>query len=125
MNTLQAIVLAVIIEGITEFYLFLLTYDYRFFLFFGLQWWLFTITIVIQLFLVVVLYFKRFFQTGISILNVCCFYSCGSFRIIIQRDWITKALSRLPFLFYGIIVLLKVGDWFNHSEDSKVTSKSI
>jgi undecaprenyl-diphosphatase len=72
MNTLQAIVLA-IIEGITEFCQFLLDI-WLLSLFFGIASDDFTklFTIVIQLgaiLSVVVLYFKRFFQTWDFILN--------------------------------------------------------
>jgi undecaprenyl-diphosphatase len=32
-----------------------------------------------------------------------------------------RAQSQLPFLLLGGIVLLKVDQWFNHSEDTKIT----
>jgi undecaprenyl-diphosphatase len=86
MTTLQAIALA-IIEGITEFlpvsstgHMIIASS------FFGIASDDFTklFTIVIQLgaiLSVVVLYFKRFFQT----FKFICIYSCRSFRIIVQR----------------------------------------
>jgi undecaprenyl-diphosphatase len=87
MNTLQAIVLA-IIEGITEFlpvsstgHMIIASS------FFGIASDDFTklFTIVIQLgILVVVLYFKRFFQTWDFYFKLFV-YSCRSFRIIVQR----------------------------------------
>jgi undecaprenyl-diphosphatase len=34
-------------------------------------------------------------------------------------DELLRAQSQLPFLLLGGIVLLKVDQWFNHSEDTK------
>jgi undecaprenyl-diphosphatase len=62
MNTLQAIVLA-IIEGITEFYLFLLDIWLLLLPFLDYKWWLYTFIVIRAILSVVVLYFKRFFQT--------------------------------------------------------------
>jgi undecaprenyl-diphosphatase len=89
MDTLQAVILA-IIEGITEFLPvsstghMILASTY-----FGIEHDEFTklFTIVIQLgaiLSVLVLYFKRFFQTFDFYLKITCrFYSCCCFRIVI------------------------------------------
>jgi undecaprenyl-diphosphatase len=110
MTTLQAIVL--IIEGITEFFSFFdWTYDYRFFFF-----WIasddFTklFTIVIQLgaiLSVVVLYFKRFFQTWDFYFKLFVAFIPAVVLGLLFSDLIDELLraqSQLPFLFCLVVL---------------------
>ena len=126
MNTIQAIILA-IIEGITEFlpvsstgHMIIASS------FFGIAQESFTklFTIVIQLgaiLSVVVLYFKRFFQT----LDFYFKLFVGFLPAVILGLLFNKAIDRLlenPItvaisLLVGGIILLKVDDWFNKSSD--------
>jgi undecaprenyl-diphosphatase len=130
MNILQSIILA-IIEGVTEFlpvsstgHLILgSTY-------FGIEKDEFTklFTIVIQLgaiLSVVVLYFKRFFQTiefyfklFVAFIPAVVLGLLFSKKIdALLENPVTVAVS----LFLGGIVLLKVDDWFGNSENVEVT----
>jgi undecaprenyl-diphosphatase len=126
MTTLQAIVLA--IEGITEFLPVSSTGHMIIALFlFGIASDDFTklFTIVIQLgnslcsclfqtFLSDLIYFKLF----------VCIYSCVVLGLLFS-DLIDELLESLVTvavsLLLGGIVLLKVDQWFNHSEDTKIT----
>lgn len=130
MNTLQAIVLA-IIEGITEFlpvsstgHMIIASS------FFGIASDDFTklFTIVIQLgaiLSVVVLYFKRFFQTWDFYFKLFVAFIPAVVLGLLFSDMIDDLLESpvtvAVSLLLGGIVLLKVDDWFNHSEDTKVT----
>lgn len=130
MNTLQALILA-IIEGITEFlpvsstgHMIIASS------FFGIEHDEFTklFTIVIQLgaiLSVVVLYFKRFFQTlefyfklFIAFLPAVFFGLLFSKKIdALLENPVTVAIS----LLLGGILLLKVDDWFGNSENTEIT----
>lgn len=130
MNTLQAIVLA-IIEGITEFlpvsstgHMIIASS------FFGIASDDFTklFTIVIQLgaiLSVVVLYFKRFFQTWDFYFKLFVAFIPAVVLGLLFSDMIDELLESpvtvAVSLLLGGIVLLKVDQWFNHSEDTKVT----
>lgn len=130
MTTLQAIVLA-IIEGITEFlpvsstgHMIIASS------FFGIASDDFTklFTIVIQLgaiLSVVVLYFKRFFQTWDFYFKLFVAFIPAVVLGLLFSDMIDELLESpvtvAVSLLLGGIVLLKVDDWFNHSEDTKVT----
>lgn len=130
MNTLQAIVLA-IIEGITEFlpvsstgHMIIASS------FYGIEHEEFTklFTIVIQLgaiLSVLVLYFKRFFQSFdfyfkllIAFIPAVVFGLLFSKKIdALLENPVTVAISLLA----GGIILLKVDDWFNNSEETEIT----
>lgn len=130
MNTLQAIILA-IIEGITEFlpvsstgHMIIASS------FFGIEHDEFTklFTIVIQLgaiLSVVVLYFKRFFQTFdfyfkllVAFIPAVVLGLLFSKKIdALLENPVTVAVS----LLIGGILLLKVDDWFNNSQETEVT----
>jgi undecaprenyl-diphosphatase len=130
MNTLQAILLA-IIEGITEFlpvsstgHMIIASS------FFGIEHDEFTklFTIVIQLgaiLSVVVLYFKRFFQSFdfyfkllIAFIPAVVLGLLFSKKIdALLENPVTVAIS----LLVGGILLLKVDDWFNTSQETEVT----
>ncbi len=130
MNTLQSIILA-IIEGITEFlpvsstgHLILGS------TFFGIEHDEFTklFTIVIQLgaiLSVVVLYFKRFFQTiEFYFKLLAAFIPAVVLGLLFSKkidalleNPVTVAVS----LLLGGIILLKVDDWFGNSENTEVT----
>ena len=130
MNTLQAILLA-IIEGITEFlpvsstgHMIIASS------FFGIEHDEFTklFTIVIQLgaiLSVVVLYFKRFFQTFdfyfkllVAFIPAVVLGLLFSKKIdALLENPVTVAVS----LLIGGILLLKVDDWFNNSQETEVT----
>ena len=130
MNTLQALILA-IIEGITEFlpvsstgHMIIASS------FFGIEHDEFTklFTIVIQLgaiLSVVVLYFKRFFQTLTFYFKLLvAFIPAVVFGLLFSKkidalleNPITVAIS----LLIGGILLLKVDDWFGNSENIEIT----
>ncbi|MEY4433508.1 MAG: hypothetical protein RLZZ44_1642 [Bacteroidota bacterium] len=130
MNTLQAIVLA-IIEGITEFlpvsstgHMIIASS------FFGVEHDEFTklFTIVIQLgaiLSVVILYFKRFFQSFdfyfkllIAFIPAVILGLLFSKKIdALLENPITVAIS----LLVGGVLLLKVDEWFNTSKETEVT----
>lgn len=130
MNTLQALILA-IIEGITEFlpvsstgHMIIASS------FFGIEHDEFTklFTIVIQLgaiLSVVVLYFKRFFQTlAFYFKLLVAFIPAVVFGLLFSKkidalleNPITVAVS----LLIGGILLLKVDDWFGNSENIEIT----
>lgn len=130
MNTLQSIILA-IIEGITEFlpvsstgHMIIASS------FFGIEHDEFTklFTIVIQLgaiLSVVVLYFKRFFQTFdfyfkllVAFIPAVVLGLLFSKKIdALLENPVTVAVS----LLIGGILLLKVDDWFNNSQETEVT----
>ena len=130
MNTLQAVVLA-IIEGITEFlpvsstgHMIIASS------FFGIAHDDFTklFTIVIQLgaiLSVVVLYFKRFFQTlDFYYKLLVAFIPAVVLGLIFSKkidalleNPVTVAVS----LLIGGIILLKVDDWFGNSTNTKIT----
>lgn len=130
MNTLQAIILAVI-EGITEFlpvsstgHMIIASS------FFGIASDDFTklFTIVIQLgaiLSVVVLYFKRFFQTWDFYFKLFVAFIPAVVLGLLFSDMIDELLESpvtvAVSLLLGGLVLLKVDDWFNHSEETKVT----
>ncbi|SEF76196.1 undecaprenyl-diphosphate phosphatase [Flavobacterium urumqiense] len=134
MNTLQAVILA-IIEGITEFlpvsstgHMIIASS------FFGIAHDDFTklFTIVIQLgaiFSVVVLYFKRFFQSFdfyfkllVAFIPAVVFGLLFSKKIdALLESPVTVAIS----LLIGGIILLKVDDWFAVPEVSSPVSKEI
>ncbi|PWA06530.1 undecaprenyl-diphosphate phosphatase [Flavobacterium psychrotolerans] len=130
MNTLQAIILA-IIEGITEFLPvsstghMILASTY-----FGIEHDDFTklFTIVIQLgaiLSVVVLYFKRFFQTFDFYLKILvAFIPAVVLGLLFSKkidalleNPVTVAVS----LLIGGILLLKVDDWFANSTNTEIT----
>ena len=130
MNALEAIILA-IIEGITEFlpvsstgYMIIASS------FFGIAQDDFTklFTIVIQLgtiLSVVVLYFKRFFQSIDFYLKLFVgFIPAVIFGLLFSdaidsllENPITVAIS----LIIGGVLLLKVDEWFSHSEETKIS----
>ena len=130
MNTLQAIILA-IIEGITEFlpvsstgHMIIASS------FFGIEHDEFTklFTIVIQLgaiLSVVVLYFKRFFQSFdfyfkllVAFIPAVVLGLLFSKKIdALLENPVTVAVS----LLIGGILLLKVDDWFNNSQKTEIT----
>lgn len=130
MNTLQAIVLA-IIEGITEFlpvsstgHMIIASS------FYGIAQDDFTklFTIVIQLgaiLSVIVLYFKRFFQSFdfyfkllIAFVPAVVFGLLFSKKIdALLENPLTVAIS----LLVGGIILLKVDDWFANSDETEIT----
>lgn len=130
MNTLQALLLA-IIEGITEFlpvsstgHMIIASS------FFGIEHDEFTklFTIVIQLgaiLSVVVLYFKRFFQSlAFYFKLLVAFIPAVVFGLLFSKkidalleNPITVAIS----LLIGGILLLKVDDWFGNSENIEIT----
>lgn len=132
MNTLQAIVLA-IIEGLTEFlpvsstgHMIIASS------FFGIAQEDFTklFTIVIQLgaiLSVVVLYFKRFFQTLDFYLKlVVAFIPAVVFGLLFSKkidalleNPVTVAIS----LVIGGFILLKVDDWFTDAEETESDQK--
>jgi undecaprenyl-diphosphatase len=130
MNTLQAIILA-IIEGVTEFlpvsstgHMIIASS------FFGIAQDDFTklFTIVIQLgaiLSVVVLYFKRFFQTlDFYFKLVIAFIPAVVFGLLLSKK--IDALLESPVtvavsLLIGGIILLKVDDWFNNSSETEIT----
>jgi undecaprenyl-diphosphatase len=130
MNTLQAIVLA-IIEGITEFlpvsstgHMIIASS------FFGIASDDFTklFTIVIQLgaiLSVVVLYFKRFFQTWDFYFKLFVAFIPAVVLGLLFSDLIDELLESpvtvAVSLLLGGLVLLKIDQWFNHSEDTKIT----
>jgi undecaprenyl-diphosphatase len=130
MTTLQAIALA-IIEGITEFlpvsstgHMIIASS------FFGIASDDFTklFTIVIQLgaiLSVVVLYFKRFFQTWDFYFKLFVAFIPAVVLGLLFSDLIDELLESpvtvAVSLLLGGIVLLKVDQWFNHSEDTKIT----
>ena len=132
MTTLQAIVLA-IIEGITEF-LPISSTGHMIIAssFFGIAHEDFTklFTIVIQLgaiLSVVVLYFKRFFQTFDFYLKLLvAFIPAVVFGLIFSKkidalleNPVTVAVS----LLIGGIILLKVDDWFSNTANSEASQK--
>jgi undecaprenyl-diphosphatase len=130
MNTLQAILLA-IIEGVTEFlpvsstgHMIIASS------FFGIASDDFTklFTIVIQLgaiLSVVVLYFKRFFQTWDFYFKLFVAFIPAVVLGLLFSDLIDELLESpvtvAVSLLLGGVVLLKVDEWFNHSEDTKIT----
>ncbi len=132
MNTFQAIILA-IIEGITEFlpvsstgHMILAS------TFFGIEHDEFTklFTIVIQLgaiLSVVVLYFKRFFQTlDFYFKLLVAFMPAVVFGLLFSKK--IDALLESPLtvaisLLIGGIILLKVDDWFGDSEEIQTSNE--
>lgn len=130
MNTLQAIILA-IIEGITEFlpvsstgHMIIASS------FFGIEHDQFTklFTIVIQLgaiLSVVVLYFKRFFQSfDFYFKLLVAFIPAVVFGLLLSKK--IDALLESPVtvavsLLLGGIILLKVDTWFNNSVETEIT----
>ncbi len=133
MNTLQAIILA-IIEGITEFlpvsstgHMIIASS------FFGIAKDDFTklFTIVIQLgaiLSVVILYFKRFFQTLDFYFKLLVAFIPAVVLGLLLGDYIDTLLENpvtvAVSLLIGGIILLKVDDWFNKIENSE-TEKPI
>lgn len=130
MNTFQAIILA-IIEGITEF-LPISSTGHMIIAssFFGIEHAIFTklFTIIIQLgaiLSVLVLYFKRFFQTFdfyfkilIGFIPAVILGLLFSEKIdALLENPITVAIS----LLLGGILLLKVDDWFGNSSNTEIT----
>jgi undecaprenyl-diphosphatase len=130
MNTLQAIVLA-IIEGITEFlpvsstgHMIIASS------FYGIAQDDFTklFTIVIQLgaiLSVVILYFKRFFQSFDFYYKLLVAFIPAVVLGLLLSDKI-DALLESPVtvaisLLIGGIILLKVDDWFNNSDETEIT----
>lgn len=132
MNTFQAIIIA-IIEGITEFlpvsstgHMILASS------FFGIEHDEFTklFTIVIQLgaiLSVVVLYFKRFFQSfDFYFKIVVAFIPAVVFGLLFSKK--IDALLESPLtvaisLLIGGIILLKVDDWFANSEEVQTSNE--
>ena len=130
MNTIQAIILA-IIEGITEFlpvsstgHMIIASS------FFGIAQEDFTklFTIVIQLgaiLSVVVLYFRRFFQTiNFYFKLLVAFIPAVVLGLLFSKK--IDALLESPVtvavsLLIGGIILLKVDDWFNNSSETEIT----
>jgi undecaprenyl-diphosphatase len=132
MNTLQAIILA-IIEGITEFLPISSTgHMIVASSFMGIAQDDFTklFTIVIQLgaiLSVVVLYFKRFFQTIDFYLKIiAAFIPAVILGLIFSKkidelleNPVTVAIS----LLIGGVILLKVDDWFNDNDETQTTTE--
>lgn len=132
MNTLQAIVLA-IIEGITEFlpvsstgHMIIASS------FFGIAHEDFTklFTIVIQLgaiLSVVVLYFKRFFQTLDFYFKLFVAFVPAVVLGLLLSDFIDGLLENpvtvAISLLIGGIILLKVDEWFNNPNASETTQE--
>lgn len=132
MNTFQAIVIA-IIEGITEFlpvsstgHMIIASS------FFGIEHDQFTklFTIVIQLgaiLSVVVLYFKRFFQSFDFYFKILvAFIPAVVFGLLFSKK--IDALLESPLtvaisLLIGGIILLKVDDWFVHSDEVQTSTE--
>ena len=130
MNTLQAIVLA-IIEGFTEFlpvsstgHMIIASS------FFGIAQDDFTklFTIVIQLgaiLSVVILYFKRFFQSLDFYYKLAVAFVPAVVLGLALSDVIDQLLENpvtvAVSLLLGGIILLKVDDWFNNSEETEIT----
>ena len=130
MNTLQAIVLA-IIEGITEFlpvsstgHMIIASS------FFGIAQDDFTklFTIVIQLgtiLSVVVLYFKRFFQSFDFYFKLFVGFIPAVIFGLLFSDAIDQLLENpitvAVSLIIGGVLLLKVDDWFGNSEETKIS----
>ena len=127
MNTIQAIILA-IIEGITEFlpvsstgHMIIASS------FFGIAQDDFTklFTIVIQLgaiLSVVILYFKRFFQTLDFYFKLLVAFIPAVVLGLLLGDYIDALLENpvtvAVSLLIGGIILLKVDDWFNKPEET-------
>lgn len=130
MNTLQAIILA-IIEGLTE-YLPVSSTGHMIIAssFFGIAHDDFTklFTIVIQLgaiMAVVVLYFKRFFQSFDFYFKLLVAFIPAVVLGLLLSDYI-DALLESPLtvavsLVIGGIILLKVDDWFKGSEETEIS----
>lgn len=132
MNTLQAIILA-IIEGLTEFLPVSSTgHMIVASSIFGIAHEDFTklFTIVIQLgaiLSVVVLYFKRFFQTIDFYLKIiAAFIPAVILGLIFSKkidelleNPVTVAIS----LLIGGVILLKVDDWFNDNDETQTTTE--
>ncbi len=132
MNTIQAIILA-IIEGITEFlpvsstgHMIIASS------FFGIEHNEFTklFTIVIQLgaiLSVVVLYFKRFFQSFDFYFKLLVAFIPAAVLGLLLSDFIDGLLENpvtvAVSLLIGGIILLKVDDWFAISEENQPTQK--
>ncbi|WP_396187782.1 undecaprenyl-diphosphate phosphatase [Flavobacterium sp.] len=130
MNTLEAIILA-IIEGITEFlpvsstgHMIIASS------FFGIAQNDFTklFTIVIQLgtiLSVVVLYFKRFFQSIDFYLKLFVGFIPAVIFGLLFSDAIDSLLENpitvAVSLIVGGVLLLKVDEWFSHSEETKIS----
>ncbi|WP_291274011.1 undecaprenyl-diphosphate phosphatase [Flavobacterium sp.] len=130
MNTLEAIILA-IIEGITEFlpvsstgHMIIVSS------FFGIAQDDFTklFTIVIQLgtiLSVVVLYFKRFFQSIDFYLKLFVGFIPAVIFGLLFSDAIDSLLENpitvAVSLIVGGVLLLKVDEWFSHSEETKIS----
>ncbi|WP_418264232.1 undecaprenyl-diphosphate phosphatase [Flavobacterium faecale] len=130
MNTIQAIVLA-IIEGITEFlpvsstgHMIIASS------FYGIAQDDFTklFTIVIQLgaiLSVIILYFKRFFQSFDFYFKLLVAFIPAVVLGLLLSDAIDKLLENpvtvAVSLLIGGIILLKVDDWFNTSDNTEVT----
>jgi undecaprenyl-diphosphatase len=75
------------------------------------------------LFSVVVLYFKRFFQTWDFYFKLFVAFIPAVVLGLLFSDLIDELLRShsCRFSLLGGIVLLKVDQWFNHSEDTKIT----
>ena len=132
MNTLQAIILAVI-EGITEFlpvsstgHMIIASS------FFGIEHDEFTklFTIVIQLgaiLSVVVLYFKRFFQSFDFYFKLVVAFIPAVVLGLLLSNFIDELLENpvtvAVSLLMGGIILLKVDDWFTNSEEAQVPNE--
>lgn len=130
MNTLQAIILA-IIEGITEFlpvsstgHMIIASS------FFGIAQDDFTklFTIVIQLgtiLSVVVLYFKRFFQSLDFYYKLFVAFIPAVFFGLLLSDFIDSLLENpitvAVSLIIGGFLLLKIDDWFGNAEDTQIS----
>ncbi|GIZ09291.1 undecaprenyl-diphosphate phosphatase [Flavobacterium sp. UMI-01] len=130
MNTLQAIVLA-IIEGITEFlpvsstgHMIIASS------FFGIAQDDFTklFTIVIQLgaiLSVIILYYKRFLQSFDFYYKLLVAFIPAVVLGLLLSDAIDKLLENPVTvsisLLLGGIILLKVDDWFSHSDNTEIT----
>lgn len=130
MDYIQAVILAVI-EGITEF-LPISSTGHMIIAssFFGIAHDDFTklFTVVIQLgaiLSVVVLYFKRFFQTlDFYFKLLVAFIPAVVLGLLFSKKIDTLLESPLTVavsLLIGGIILLKVDDWFNNSEETEVT----
>lgn len=130
MNTLQAIILA-IIEGFTEFLPVSSTgHMIVASSFFGIAQDDFTklFTIVIQLgaiLSVLILYFKRFFQSFDFYFKLVVAFVPAVVLGLALSDIIDGLLENpvtvAVSLLVGGVVLLKVDDWFNNSEETEIT----
>ncbi len=131
MTQLEAIIIA-IVEGITEFLPISSTGHMLLaeaFLGIKSDDFVKMFTVMIQfgaILSVLVLYWKRFFQTTDFYLKLFVAFLPAAFFGLLLGDWIDSLLESIPVvaatLFIGGIILLKVDNWFNpNGEDRKMS----